>query len=298
MPEPFHHHAIFSQVHRRPKARKINRARASFLDLPGELRNAVYGYLLLSAPASNPYVADPVPHAICLVLGRDCCWFYEHASDREENRALTQNLAALCLVGRHIRSEVRSFFFGQNNFFLFSKGAGCVLNFLWFLRTIGNEAKANLKSLTLQRHLRYYQSCPTSTYDDLFRSLEFCTRIRQLHLSVQLEYFLLVPRDRFSDADPDYKPAVEALIYGVGNAPRFTMGGLASTVRQLAQQGELELVDLECRYEMRKSTAARYATERLPEWTTDVKDFLEKELRCALPNGEAEVKIEEGPALD
>jgi len=264
--------------------------RLTIFDLPGELRNQIFENLLLSESTGiDEETMNSVANAACF-LGD------AHRRDRNEDQpghSSLQDLASLSLVCRQIRDEVQSPYFSRNRFFVTVSGMGRLPQYLRFLQDIGQDGRARLTFLALQRSGGPFQPCSRKSYNKLFRLLGECTNLVTPRLSLHLEAFLHSAQS-LNDVRADAYPAIKSCLYGDEPVPEFGTLALTHVLRKLSKSGRLKHFSLECVYEMRMQEVqerGRWLHDRKPDWKESVSALLLPQLRAALPKVEVSVEV-------
>jgi hypothetical protein len=151
--------------------------RHNFFDLPGEIRNTIYSYVLLhdSLDSAN-YPAELYPRILAMLSAHQ--WHYGTA---------VQSLRNMSWANRDLRKEARAFFFSYNDLIVKGNEISSRAN---FLDKIGADGRANIVSLRLfdENYLAY--NCD-------FRSmLTACTKLK--NFSIILHIGLILTDDTYA----------------------------------------------------------------------------------------------------
>jgi hypothetical protein len=131
-----------------------------FLDLPPEIRNMIYRYLLKSAKPIKPPGFQTL-YELRVRLSKD-------------NRVIRDNKLGIACVCRQIKDEALAFYFGSNTF-KFSY----VQNMATFLYSIGGERRKHIRNISFD-----YSGLEAF---EAFILLGKCANLKQLHVNASME---------------------------------------------------------------------------------------------------------------
>ncbi|KAF2829148.1 hypothetical protein CC86DRAFT_368213 [Ophiobolus disseminans] len=155
--------------------------RVTVFDLPGEIRNTIYGYVLVDegtvvaryGSMKNRFMHRSYSHIL------DYYRSVEAPRTTEEPRAANQ-LVSMSKVNRALRKECRGFFFSNNSFEV--KG-DYMHSHTSFLKDVGSEGSAEIATLNLDGS--HFEPSP-----DLVPLLRKCTRLRRLKIRMHFGHLI------------------------------------------------------------------------------------------------------------
>lgn len=149
------------------------RMTTSFIDLPSEIRNAIYGLVL----------ASPSPFFIVAAEGIRPGFRLRERSDRSQYEVL-YTLQALSTVSRDIRHEVRTFFYASKKMIILPCGYEYLPIFVHWLNAIGRDCRAVLRTVCFAGYMWYRQSTfLTDQFHELLRTcVSLCTLVVQINI--------------------------------------------------------------------------------------------------------------------
>lgn len=158
---------------------KQDSTRVCFLDLPGEIRNMIYGYVMISeAPTSASSMRGP-HNNMAYLHG-----VYDH-SEGAGMDSHARTFEALSKTNCMIQREVQTFFYANNVFEFFPDRIRGPLNYTTFLRVFPKGGLIRIISLTLKAFSglrRFYTDCTA-----LFQILAQCKSLKSLLVALPLE---------------------------------------------------------------------------------------------------------------
>ncbi|KAH4002595.1 hypothetical protein HBH92_185090 [Parastagonospora nodorum] len=161
--------------------------RRTIFDVPGEIRNQIYGYLLIGdVPVVAQYGKLAMSHTDQLLQREyptDMDFWASAYTDLPSLSALysqpeaASELLALSRTSRELRKEVRAFFFAFNHFrVLSSKSTG----YQQFFEHIGANGRMNIQKLTLSGTEFFHHN---AAFETLFGS---CVNLRELEIRLHI----------------------------------------------------------------------------------------------------------------
>jgi hypothetical protein len=158
----------------------VDTKRLTITDLPGEIRNKIYAYLLVN---DNPITIRYGDDRSLWTPMEICRWYAVRASrsyPRGMPPVVVQQLMAMSWASRELRAEVRPYFFKHN---VFKVRGSHSASYTTFLDKIGPVGRANIAVLDLDdRSFRLYNYLP--------HLIEQCTSLRVLEIRMHIKYLL------------------------------------------------------------------------------------------------------------
>ncbi|KAF2866410.1 hypothetical protein BDV95DRAFT_611866 [Massariosphaeria phaeospora] len=232
--------------------------RKSFLDLPGEIRNHIYG--LMMQPATYVDSRTSAYYDGKLEVRSDCLV-------RKKDWSLTA-MKKLSWTNRIVRLEARSFFFSQNCF---------QTNGPIFLNNIGKDIRSSLTSLDLDHYI-----LSSDDYDVIVRLLQDCVGLKKLAFCTRLRFL----------CELDILEINQSLrLTRDGHSVDFPKGcrlTKASLVFRKLQN--LKNLRLRCRYWPRLASEDKIV--EYPGFWRDLEQYVQGLIADALPTKPAHVKVE------
>jgi hypothetical protein len=209
---------------------KADPARKSFLDLPGEIRNMVYRYVLFENPAGEyastenwTITLDRETHQ----LRPNQSSAYLNCSSVEELRydRTVSTKGMLAALNKQLRHEIRTFFWSQVK--VTTEAALTRIGLLGpkysshlaaFLQTIGRDGRAALTSFKMLGALLKYDYCNPRPFAVLKQYLQQCGNLRELEVCLPVENLFAQPPELgalqayFLHGEPLNSPSLSGLV--------------------------------------------------------------------------------------
>jgi hypothetical protein len=179
---------------------EADRTRKSFSDLPGEIRNMVYGLALFDEPEGNYASARLWP--ITLVFRADGHYLqpkrtraYQKCSSLQELRhdRTLSTMGMLAALNKQTRHEIRTFFWSRISVTIAVQSAQAVPPPMYFrylikfLKEIGRDGRAALSDLRATNMSLKYESASPRYWQSLTKSLRQCLNLCELELCLSVD---------------------------------------------------------------------------------------------------------------
>jgi hypothetical protein len=196
--------AMYAQIWQMSESRfEADRTRKSFSDLPGEIRNMVYGLALFDEPEGNYASASLWP--ITLVFRADGHYLqpkrtraYQKCSSLQELRhdRTLSTMGMLAALNKQTRHEIRTFFWSRISVTIAVQSAQAVpppMYFRYLIRFLkeigrdGRDGRAALSDLRATNMSLKYESASPRHWQSLTKSLRQCLNLCELELCLSVD---------------------------------------------------------------------------------------------------------------